>query len=127
MVCHWACSTAIDGAGERETVLGPVLEDRRGHKLGEGTWTIGEELRCVLGATGPRGAAEFRSVTGVNDGVIIFITLTPARGNKWFPPPAASDPEDDVVSSHNVPSMVYLFTLTGVCEEDAIAALVCRL
>jgi hypothetical protein len=121
----WACSTAADGAGVRRTVLGPALEDRLGHILGDGTVIAGDELRCDLGPTGPRGAAEFRSVTGVNEVVRTFMTLAPVRGSKWLPPPAASDPEDDVVSSHRVSSIVYLFT--GVCEAEAIAALVCRL
>ena len=115
----WACSAATDGAGVRRTVLGVALADRRGHKVGDGIVFIGEELRCDLGPTGPLGAVEFRSVTGVSDVVCGFNTLAPVRGSKWLPRPAASDPEDDVVRSHILSSMVNLFT--GVCEAEAIA------
>ena len=101
----------------------PADRDRRGHKVelpvGD-PLTIGEELRCERGAVGPRGI-EFFSVTGVNDGVIMLRTLAPVRGNKWFPPPVASEPEDDDVKFHTSSSIMYLFALTGVCGTEAIA------
>ena len=84
-----ACSTALDGTGERATPLG-LADARRGQPstelpAGGCSCSIGYVLRCVLGTDGPRGATSFRSVTGVSEGVIIDKVFAPVLGNKWFP------------------------------------------